>query len=69
MNALQGIDGAAAQTQGVIKDTTGAQLITKTLDRMNTFQSLSGPKIDAGYQLRKDVLHAAGIGTMLNKIA
>ena len=68
MDALQGVNGAASQVQGVIKDTTGAQLITKTLDRMNTFQTLGGPRVDAGYQLRKDVLNAAGIGTMLNTI-
>ncbi len=69
MTAVQGTSGAASHAQGVIRDTTGAQLITKTLDRMNTFQTLSGPKIDAGYQLRKDVLNAAGIGTVLNAIA
>ncbi len=49
MSSAQSVDGAATLTQGVIKDATGAQLITKTLDRMNTFQTLSGPKIDAGY--------------------
>ena len=68
MSSVQSVDNAAAQVQGIIKDTTGAQLITKTLDKMNTFQTLSGPKIDAGYQLRKDVLNAAGIGTVLNSV-
>ena len=69
MSSIQGLDSAAAHIQGVIKDTTSAQLITNTLDKMNTFQTLSGPKIDAGYQLRKDVLNAAGIGTALNTVA
>ena len=69
MNGMGGVSGAATQAQGVIKDTTGAQLISKTLDKMNTFQTVSGPKIDAGYQLRKDVLNAAGIGTVLNSVA
>lgn len=71
MTGIQGTDAtasaAAGATAGAIKDTTGAQLISKTLDKMNTFQTLSGPKVDSGYQFRKDVLSASGIGTMLNK--
>lgn len=63
---MNGISGAASQAQGVIKDTAGAQLISKTLDKLNTAQSLSGPKVDANYQFQKDVLAAAGIGTKLN---
>ena len=67
---MDGIQGstASAQASGVIKDIAGAQLITKTLDRMNTFQTLSGPAVDAGYQFQKDVLSAAGIGTRLNTV-
>ena len=67
MSDIQSTSGAAAQ--GILKDTAGAQLITKTLDKMNTFQTLGGPKIDTGYQLRKDVLNAAGIGMKLNTVA
>ena len=51
---------------GVIKDTMGAELITKTLDKLNSAQTLSGPKINADYQFQKDVLAAAGIGTRLD---
>ena len=69
MSDVQSVSGSASQAQGILKDTAGAQLITKTLDKMNTFQTLSGPKIDAGYQLRKDVLNAAGIGMKLNTVA
>lgn len=65
MDALTGT-GAAAQAAGAIKDIAGAEVVTKTLDKMNTAQTLSGPKIDAGYQLRKDVLNAAGIGNKLD---
>jgi len=68
MTGIQGTEATASQvTAGAIKDTTGAQLISKTLDKMNTAQTLSGPKVDDGYQFRKDVLNASGIGTMLNK--
>ncbi len=69
MDAVQGTNAAAALAQGAIKDTTGAQLINKTLDRMNTGMSVGGPQTDAGYQFQKDVLAAAGIGAMLDKIA
>jgi len=62
MDALSSAASAVSQVEGVIKGTTGVQLITKTLDRMNTSQPLSGPKIDAGYQFQKNVLNAAGIG-------
>ncbi|CAK7029126.1 MAG: hypothetical protein DELT_02707 [Desulfovibrio sp.] len=63
---MDSISGTASQAQGVLKDTTGAQLISKTLDRMNTAQSLTGPKVNADYQFQKDVLSAAGIGTKLD---
>lgn len=65
MDALTGT-GAGAQAAGAVKDITDAQVVTKTLDKLNTAQTLSGPKIDAGYQLRKDVLNAAGIGLKLD---
>ena len=69
MDGILSASGAASQSQGILKDVAGAQVVTKTLDKMNTFQTVSGPKIDAGYQFQKDVLSAAGIGTMLDKIA
>jgi hypothetical protein len=69
MDGIQSANGAASQSQSILKDVAGAQIISKTLDKLNTAQSLSGPKIDAGYQFQKDVLNAAGIGTMLDKIA
>ena len=69
MDGIQGMNTAAvaSATKGAIKDTTGAQLITKTLDKMNTAQTLSGPKVNADYQFQKDVLNAAGIGNKLDK--
>lgn len=63
MDAMQGIDSTAALAQGAIKDTTGAQLISKTLDKVN----MGAPSVEAGVQFQKDVLGAAGIGTMLDK--
>ena len=57
--------GAASAAAGAIKDTTGAQLITKTLDLLDTGMSLSGPVANAEHQFRKDVLAAAGIGGTL----
>lgn len=71
MDGIQGMNAsvAASATQGAIKDTTGAQVVTKTLDKMNTAQTMGGPKVNADYQFQKDVLGAAGIGTMLDKIA
>lgn len=66
MDALSSAAGAVSLAEGVIRDTTGAQVITKTLDRMNTVPTLSGSAIDSGYQFRKDVLSAAGVGNALN---
>ena len=65
MQGIQG-DSDAGRVQGALKDITGAQVVLKTLDRMNTFPTITGPKIDAGYQFRKDVLGAAGIGMNLD---
>lgn len=66
---MNGISGAASQAEGVLKDTAGAQLIAQTLDKLNTARALSGPAVDAGYQFRKDVLAAAGIGANLSVTA
>lgn len=56
----------AGVTAGALKDTTAGQVIIKTLDKLNTAQSLSGPVVDANYQFRKDVLNTAGIGGKLD---
>lgn len=68
MNAVSGAASAASQVEGVLKDTTSAQIVSKTLDKMNTSTSLTGPVVDSGYQFRKDVLSAAGIGQTLNAV-
>ena len=62
----QGLSIQASVTAGALKDIAGAQVITKTLDKLNTMQSLSGPVVDAGYQFQKDVLGAIGIGNSLD---
>lgn len=69
LSAAAGIENAASLTEGVIKDTTGAQLITKTLDELNTYNTITGPKINHDYQTRKDLLNAEGIGKALDAIA
>lgn len=63
---MEGVQGSATAAAGALKDVAGAQVITKTLDKMNTVRSLSGPQIDADFQFRKDMLHAAGIGRQLD---
>ncbi len=59
-----GMSGSIAAD--VIKDATGAQLITKTLDKMNTMQTGSGPQLNPDYDFQKTVLNAAGLGTKLD---
>ena len=66
MEGMQGMQGSAAATAGALKDIAGAQVVTKTLDKMNMGSTASGPKVDADYQFRKDVLSAAGIGQKLD---
>ena len=61
------IAGEAASS--AIKDTTGAQLISKTLDKLHTGMTLSGPVVNPDYQFQKDVLNAAGIGNKLDIVA
>lgn len=63
MDAMQGLNSTAALAQGAIKDTTGAQLISKTLDKVN----MSAPAVEAGAEFQKEVMGAAGIGTMLDR--
>ncbi len=58
---------SAAQANNMQKDVAGAQLITKTLDKLNT--TGMGAKVDQDYQFQKDVLNAAGIGNKLDTVA
>lgn len=69
MDAVQSTGAATAMAAGAIKDTTGAQVVSKTLDKLNTAQGMGGPKVNADYQFQKDVLNAAGIGNKLDTIA
>lgn len=56
----------AAQAASMQKDIAGAQVVSKTLDKLNTTQSGLSSKVDADYQFQKDVLGAAGIGNKLD---
>lgn len=68
MSGVENAGSVCPDAQAIIKDATGAQLITKTLEKMNTAVTLTGPRIDADYQLRKDMLHAAGIAKTLDAV-
>ncbi|MDR2826078.1 MAG: hypothetical protein LBV76_04710 [Deltaproteobacteria bacterium] len=57
---------AAATASRAIKDTLGADLISKTLDTLNASSKLSGAQEDQSYQFQKEVLSAAGIGRGLD---
>jgi hypothetical protein len=59
---------AASAAAGAIQDTLGAQLIAKTLDRLHTSASLSGPVVDPDYQFQKDVLQSIGIGRKVDSV-
>ncbi len=62
-----GISGAVAA--GAIKDVTGASVISKTLDKLNSVpDGTGGMKPDAGYEFQKTVLNAAGIGNKLDSV-
>lgn len=63
-----GLGIPASAASGAIKDTLGAQLVGKTLDRMNTANTLSGPVVNPDYQFQKDVLQGAGLGRKLDAI-
>jgi hypothetical protein len=56
---------AAATASRAIKDTLGADLISKTLDKLNASAKVSGQE-DQNYQFQKEVLSAAGIGRGLD---
>ena len=61
-----GLGMSASVASGAIKDTLGAQLVGKTLDKLNTANSFSGPVVNPDYQFQKDVLQGAGLGTKLD---
>ena len=66
---MQSIVGAEVLAS-VLKDTTGAQIITKTLDKLNPGTALPGAAINTDQQFQRDMLlNAAGIGNKLNTIA
>ena len=60
------VDSSGAVAARVIKDSTGAQLIAKTLDKLNAWPGMSGSQLNPDYQFQKDVLNAAGIGKQLD---
>ena len=64
-----GVQAATSVAGNAMKDTMGAQLISKTLDKLNTGSSFSGAAVNPDYQFQKDVLSASGIGTKLDAIA
>ena len=73
---MDSFGGAGAQASisagvlaSVIKDMTGAQLISQTLDRINTSMALAGPVVNPDYQFQKDVFSAMGIGNKLDIFA
>ncbi len=67
MDTAMGISGAVAA--GAIKDTTGASVITKTLDKMNSVpDGMGGTKLNADYDFQKTVMNAAGIGNKLDAV-
>ena len=68
MEGVNAPSDAAGQVQGMLKDMTAAQVITKTLDRMNEYAARAGMVADTGYQFRKDVLNGAGIARKLDSI-
>ena len=64
MDSIQGVAGSAsAMAKSVLEDTAGAQLITKTLDKVNgSVGPASANGTESTYQFVKDVMGAAGIG-------
>lgn len=64
----QEAQAAASVAAGAIRDTMGAQLIEKTLDRLHVSASLSGAAVDPNYQFQKDVLQGIGIGRKVDSV-
>lgn len=55
------VGGGMLDTATLAKETFGAALVTKTLDTLNT-NPASG-SVNADYDMQKDVLQAAYVGT------
>jgi hypothetical protein len=64
----QAAQAAASVAADAIHDTLGAQLITKTLDRLHSSASLGGAVVDPNYQFQKDVLQGIGIGRKVDAV-
>ena len=69
------MDGITAQASisaeviaSAVKDSTGAQIINKTLEQLNTGMAAAGSVVTPDYQFQKDVLNAAGIGNRLDTV-
>lgn len=72
---MDSISGAGAQLSmvagalaGAIKDSTGAQVVNKTLEHMNQGQN-QGQMGGVSTDFQTTVLNAAGIGTKLDTVA
>jgi hypothetical protein len=66
-SAMQ-VEGGASLAAQAIKDSTGAQLIAKTLDKLHAAQGRPAgiTAVDTDYRFQKDVLNAYGIGNKLD---
>ncbi|WP_028575088.1 hypothetical protein [Desulfonatronovibrio hydrogenovorans] len=66
---IQSDSGMAQASQAMTRETFGAQVVTKTLDYMNTSNHFSG-STDADYDFQQKVLSAAFAdqGTLINKL-
>ncbi|MFP4398332.1 MAG: hypothetical protein ACLFPY_09650 [Desulfonatronovibrio sp.] len=66
---IQSDIGVVQMAQSMSKETFGAQVVTKTLDDLNTNNNSSGSK-DSDYDFQKSVLQAAvtGESTAIDKL-
>jgi hypothetical protein len=68
IGSAQEAQTAAGAASSVMQDSLGAQLISKTLDRLHAARTLSGVAVDPSYQFQKDVLQSIGIGQKVDSI-
>ncbi|WP_232034855.1 hypothetical protein [Desulfovibrio ferrophilus] len=68
MSAVGGVSAASTFSMAADKETFGAQVVTKTLDYMNS--SPSSGSTSANYDFQKSVLSAVytGTGTLLDSV-
>ena len=66
LGSTGGVQAATSMASKAMTDTMGAQLISKTLDKLNTGSSAAGGAVNPDYQFQKDVLSAAGIGNKID---